>query len=60
LTGEETPPQWESDMVDVSDLSLEELTKPGDEGDALARALRRVAADLADPDEPVAGFNSAL
>jgi FXSXX-COOH protein len=58
LAGEE----WESDMVDVSELSLTELTRLTKEDDdsPLARALRRVAADLADPDEPIAGFNSAL
>ena len=59
MAGEE----WESDLVDVSELSLSELTGlADDEGDdfALARALRRIADDLADPDEPIAGFNSAL
>jgi len=59
LAGEE----WESDLVDVSELSLSELTGlADDESDdsALARALRRIADDLADPDEPIAGFNSAL
>ena len=59
MAGEE----WESDLVDVSELSLSELTGlADDEGDdsALARALRRIANDLADPDEPIAGFNSAL
>jgi len=59
LAGEE----WESDLVDVSELSLSELTGlADDEGDdsSLARALRRIADDLADPDEPIAGFNSAL
>ena len=59
LAGEE----WESDLVDVSELSLSELTGlADDESDdsALARALRRIANDLADPDEPIAGFNSAL
>ena len=59
MAGEE----WESDLVDVSELSLSELTGlADDESDdsALARALRRIADDLADPDEPIAGFNSAL
>ena len=59
MAGEE----WESDLVDVSELSLSELTGlADDESDdsALARALRRIANDLADPDEPIAGFNSAL
>jgi FXSXX-COOH protein len=59
VTGE----KWESDLVDVSELSLSELADLAEaqDGDsALARALRRVADDLADPDEPIAGFNSAL
>jgi FXSXX-COOH protein len=61
LTGKDTPPAWESDMVDVSGLSLAELTKltEGDDS-ALARSVRRLAEDLAGPDEPIAGFNSAL
>jgi FXSXX-COOH protein len=48
-------------VVDVSELSLAELARlAGDEDSPLARALRRVADDLTDPDEPIAGFNSAL
>lgn len=59
-----TSDEWESDLVDVSELSLSELAdlvadKDGS-GSVLARALRRVAEDAADPDEPIAGFNSAL
>jgi FXSXX-COOH protein len=51
-------------MVDVSGLSLAELTEPaaGETPDdsALAHCLRRLADDLARPGEPIAGFNSAL
>jgi FXSXX-COOH protein len=43
-------------MPDLSDMSLSELA----EGSVLEQALRRVAADAARPDEPIAGFNSAL
>jgi FXSXX-COOH protein len=60
-TGEESAPDWQSDMLDVSDMSLEELTArdkdaiPADS--ALALSLRRLAAQSG---EPIAGFNSAL
>jgi FXSXX-COOH protein len=48
-------------MVDVSGMSLAELADLTDgEDSALALALRRLADDLADPGEPIAGFNSAL
>jgi len=57
-------PEWRSAMVDVSGLTLAELTAggaPDPAGDsALARCLRRLADDLARPGEPIAGFNSAL
>jgi FXSXX-COOH protein len=57
-------PEWRSDMVDVSGLSLAELaagsTPTEPEDSALAHSLRRLAADLARPGEPIAGFNSAL
>lgn len=59
--GEPVGPEWRSDMVDVSGLSLSdlvELTK--DQDSALALSLRRLANDLTDPGEPIAGFNSAL
>jgi FXSXX-COOH protein len=46
-------------MVDASGMTLEELAAT--EGDsALARSLRRLADELSDPGEPIAGFNSAL
>jgi len=48
-------------MVDVSGMSLADLAALTDGDDsALALSLRRLAADLADPGEPIAGFNSAL
>jgi FXSXX-COOH protein len=52
-------PEWRSTMIDVSGMSLSELAAEQDES-ALAQALRRVAADAASADEPIAGFNSAL
>lgn len=42
----------------MSLVELIELTH-GDDS-AFARAVRRLAKDLADPGEPIAGFNSAL
>ena len=64
-TGEDGPAEWESIMIDVSDMSLIELgARAGDPASAddspLARSLRRVAHALTEPDEPIAGFNSAL
>ena len=57
-------PEWRSAMIDVSGLSLAELAAAGDatpeREPALAHCLRRLADDLADPGEPIAGFNSAL
>ncbi|WP_233625205.1 FxSxx-COOH cyclophane-containing RiPP peptide [Actinoplanes sp. ATCC 53533] len=51
-------------MVDVTVLSLAELAADGTPGaaddSALAHSLRRLADDLAQPGEPIAGFNSAL
>ncbi|GAA0796639.1 FxSxx-COOH cyclophane-containing RiPP peptide [Spirilliplanes yamanashiensis] len=52
------PAVWRSTLVDVTELSLAELAATGD--DVLAHALRRLAADLESPDEPIAGFNSAF
>jgi FXSXX-COOH protein len=46
-------------MIDVSGMSLSDLID-GDDDSALAQSLRRLADDLADPGEPIAGFNSAL
>ncbi len=61
MAGEDAQPEWRSDMVDVSGMSLAELADLTDgEDSALALALRRLADDLADPGEPIAGFNSAL
>lgn len=58
-TAENDAAAWQSSMVDVSGLSLEELASH--EGDtALALCLRRLSAELDDPAEPTAGFNSAL
>jgi FXSXX-COOH protein len=61
LTDQEQTAEWRSEMVDVSGLTLTELTQltEGDES-VLGRSLRRLADDLSDPDEPIAGFNSAL
>jgi FXSXX-COOH protein len=57
-------PEWRSEMLDVSDLSLRELTTGAGAdpaGDSpLAHCLRRLADELAHPGEPIAGFNSAL
>jgi FXSXX-COOH protein len=56
---EEAQPEWRSPMIDVSGMSLSDLAAA--EGDsALARSLRRLAEDLARPEDPIAGFNSAL
>jgi FXSXX-COOH protein len=56
---ENAQPEWRSDMIDVSGMSLSDLIADNDDS-ALARSLRRLADDLADPGEPIAGFNSAL
>jgi FXSXX-COOH protein len=46
-------------MVDVSGFTPGELADR--EGDTtLAHSLRRLADELSDPAEPIAGFNSAL
>jgi len=55
------PADWQSVIIDVSDLSLTELAaRYHDEGSPLARSLRRLADDLAEPGRPIAGFNSAI
>jgi FXSXX-COOH protein len=51
--------EWQSSMPDLSGMSLDEITAHRDDS-ALALVLRRLEADLDDPDEPIAGFNSAL
>ena len=56
---ENAQPEWRSDMIDVSGMSLSDLVADNDDS-ALAQSLRRLADDLADPGEPIAGFNSAL
>ena len=56
---EDAHPQWRSVMVDVSGMSLTDLAAEDDDS-ALAQSLRRLADDLAQPGEPIAGFNSAL
>ena len=61
MADEDAHPEWRSDMVDVSGMTLTELVEltEGDDS-ALAHSLRRLADDLARPGEPIAGFNSAL
>jgi FXSXX-COOH protein len=51
--------EWQSSMPDLSGMSLDEIIAHRDDS-ALALVLRRLEADLDDPDEPIAGFNSAL
>lgn len=58
-TADDGNPEWRSPMVDVSGLSLDDLAAHADDS-ALALCLRRLADHLADPGEPIAGFNSAL
>ena len=50
-------PEWQSDMIDVSGMSLAELETSDS---PLAHAMRRVADELSRAREPIAGFNSAL
>jgi FXSXX-COOH protein len=58
-TTEDGTGEWRSPMVDVSGMSPAELA--AQDGDsALAASLRRLAEELAEPGEPIAGFNSAL
>jgi FXSXX-COOH protein len=60
-TADGAPTRWESGLVDLSGMSLTELSSlPADDDSPLAHNLRRVAEELAAPDEPIAGFNSAL
>lgn len=55
---DDAEPDWQSVMVDVSQLPLSELAAEGDT--VLAQCLRRLAADLQRPGGPIAGFNSAI
>ena len=61
MADEDAQPEWRSDVVDVSGMTLAELVEltEGDDS-ALAHSLRRLADDLTRPGEPIAGFNSAL
>ncbi|GIE95775.1 FxSxx-COOH cyclophane-containing RiPP peptide [Paractinoplanes rishiriensis] len=58
-TAEDGTEEWRSPMVDVSGMSLTELQAAAGDN-ALAESLRRLTDDLADPGEPIAGFNSAV
>jgi FXSXX-COOH protein len=58
-TAEDGTTEWRSPMVDVSGLSLEDLAARDDDS-ALAHCLRRLTDEMAEPGEPIAGFNSAL
>jgi FXSXX-COOH protein len=61
VADEDAQTEWRSDVVDVSGMTLAELVELTEGDDcALAHSLRRLAADLARPGEPIAGFNSAL
>jgi FXSXX-COOH protein len=48
----------DSEMVDVTQLSLTELQAMGDS--ALAHCVRRLLAEVDVSTEPVAGFNSSI
>jgi len=61
VAGQDAEPEWRSEVVDISGISLTRLAELTDGDDSpLAQALRRLTDDLANPDEPIAGFNSAL
>ena len=61
MTGENAESEWRSEVVDISGVSLTRLAELTDEeSSSLARSLRRLTDELANPDEPIAGFNSAL
>jgi FXSXX-COOH protein len=49
---------FESDLPDLTEMSLGDVRISGDS--ALAHALARLVEDLRDPDNVVAGFQSAL
>ena len=62
LPAGDAQPEWRSDMIDVSGMSLSELdpfARTVDDS-PLAHALRRVAENVTHAREPIAGFNSAL
>ena len=62
-TTEDGSEEWRSPLVDVSDMSLPDLADAVASAGAdtpLARSLRRLADELDDPGEPIAGFNSAI
>jgi FXSXX-COOH protein len=57
------PEEWNESlgaeaMVDLVDIPLAEIRTSGDS--ALAHALRRLMEDVSDPDDVIAGFQSAL
>jgi FXSXX-COOH protein len=55
------PREWESGIIDISEMSLEEVgALPIDPQSPLASSLRRVAEELTDATEQIAGFNSAM
>jgi FXSXX-COOH protein len=61
VAGQDAEPEWRSEVVDISEISLTRLAELTDGDDSpLAQSLRRLADELANPDEPIAGFNSAL
>jgi len=61
VAGQEAEPEWRSEVVDISGLPLTRLATLIDGDDSpLAQSLRRLSDELANPDEPIAGFNSAL
>ena len=61
MAGEDGHPEWRSDMVDVSGMTLDDLIGRSASGEsALTQSLRRLADELQHPGEPIAGFNSAL
>jgi FXSXX-COOH protein len=61
VAGQDAEPEWRSEVVDISGISLTLLAELADGDESpLAQSLRRLTDDLANPDEPIAGFNSAL
>jgi FXSXX-COOH protein len=56
---DEAQREWQSAMIDVSEMSLADLAETVADT-PLARSLRRLADEVANPGEPIAGFNSAL